>query len=89
MKKHKIALVEWEDAQTNHFPYSLSPEEILEDKNIEKCITLTLGFVINNNKERIIISDSMFDGRCKDTRTIPKGMVKNIIFLKDARRDEG
>ena len=77
----KIIKIEWVDAQTQKNRLSL--EEI---KTLKDAETITVGFLVDETKERIAICSWIHkfddgDLYC-DTHIIPKSIIKKITELK-------
>jgi hypothetical protein len=71
--------IEWLDAQT----WNGTAEEFGEIIKWEPIISHTCGYLIHEDKDRIIVSFLNFgDESTKYFQMIPKGMVKKIIKLK-------
>lgn len=84
MKKFKIVEVEWVDAQS-----SLDAVSLEDLENHPPAITKSCGYLVAENKERIILSFMIFnqteldkDIFLKHYQYIPKGMIKKITELK-------
>ncbi len=74
--------VEWLDAQT----WSGASEEHEEIIKWKPVITHSCGYLIHEDKEKIIVSFMDFgDGYTKHFQAIPKGMIKEIKYLKIKR----
>ena len=71
-KKYPFQLVEvhWKEAQTGH------GWEHEEDLTVEIPIVITVGFLIKENDDGLVIASSVGTDRHSNARiTIPKGMV--------------
>lgn len=84
----RIVKVIWKDARTLSETSSLK-----ELKKIKLPEAQTIGYLIDENNERIVVcgfffpkdesmDDYEYDGY-RDTHFIPKGMIKKIIELKE------
>ena len=83
--KFKLVKVKWLDAQTG-FAQSMEVSEFL--KNFEPFYNYSIGQLLCNDKEKIILGFLIMDSReenplVKHWQLIPKGMVKEIIELKE------
>ena len=80
--KYKIVEVEWYDAQT----YESYAEEIGDLKKWELLLTHTIGYLIFEDKEKVIVGFVVFgvgeEDKVKYIQMIPKGMIKKIRVLK-------
>lgn len=86
----KIVKVEWLDAQTGFS----TPETIEELEQEKPTCTLSVGYLITDDKDKIIlgfmkwgeddeiIKNTMF----KHWQLIPKGMIKKITELKEIKK---
>lgn len=78
-KKRNPVEVEWLDAQTWHG----SAEEFGEITKWKPLISYTCGYLIHEDKEKVIISFLNFgDETTKHFQMIPKKMIKKITKLK-------
>ena len=83
MDKHKIVEVEWFDAQSGFS----SPLTIEELETEEMPHTFSVGYLIKEDKERIILGFMMFgEDMCKHWQLIPRGMIKKINVIKSSNR---
>ena len=74
--------VEWIDAQT----WNGEAEKVEVIKELKPYLSKTCGYLLFEDKERIIISFLNFgEGRSKHFQMIPKGMVKKITKLKEVK----
>ena len=79
--KHKIVKIEWIDAQTQTSRLSLD-----EVKHIKSAVTLTVGYLVNEDKDSVAVCSwiHVFDGGdlyC-DTHIIPKAIIKSMRVVK-------
>ena len=76
----KIIEVEWLDAQSGFS----TPVDIEEAKEVEPILTHSVGYLLHEDKEKIMLGFMMFDNKdCfKHWQLIPKGMVKKIKILR-------
>lgn len=81
--KYPIVEVEWLDAQSG-FSY---PIEIDDVKNIEPFLTHSVGYLLREDKEVIILGFMLCDEKFsfKHWQLIPKGMVKKITILEEKK----
>jgi hypothetical protein len=84
IKNYKIVEVEWFDAQT-HSGYA---EDIGDLKDWNPVNSFSVGYLLHEDKEKIILGFLVFmDGKevnaVKHCQMIPKGMIKNVITIKD------
>lgn len=79
MNKYKIVEVEWVDAQSG---FSL-PQTIEELEEEGLFHTFSTGYLIKEDKEKIILGFMMFgEDMCKHWQVIPRGMIKKIKVVK-------
>ena len=80
MKKYKVVEVEWLDAQSG-FQHPLTAEELKLEIPIH---THSIGYLVKENKESIILGFMMFgeDDLIKHWQLIPKKMIKRIKILR-------
>ncbi len=83
-EKYKIVEVEWLDAQSG-FSSPLTIEELESEKPI---ITSSVGYLIKEDDEKVILGFMMFgdEGMFKHWQLIPKGMIKKIRTLEVQER---
>ncbi|HUS49042.1 MAG TPA: hypothetical protein VMZ91_02700 [Candidatus Paceibacterota bacterium] len=76
IKKYKIVEVEWFDAQSG-FSSPLTIEELEREKPLH---TFSVGYLLKEDKEHIILGFMMFgdEGMFKHWQLIPRGMIKKI-----------
>ncbi len=79
-KKYKIVEVEWLDAQSG-FSSPLTIEELERE---EPLITFSVGYLLKEDEEKVILGFMMFgdEGMFKHWQLIPRGMIKNIQTLE-------
>ena len=75
MAERKIAIVHWKDSATYRewYNYEDIESEILDDKNIK-----SIGYVIENNDDWIVLAQNVDDTSCSGITKIPKDSVFNI-----------
>ena len=80
IKEFDFVEVEWLDAHTG-FSEPLTIEELEKEQDI---LSYSAGYLISQNKERIILGFLLFDNinLVKHWQVIPKGMVKKIKKIK-------
>jgi len=84
MKKYKIVEVEWIDAQTG-FGIPETVEECIER---EPAITYSVGYLLHEDKENIILGFMLIsDDMVKHSQLIPKGMIKKIKEIHKKGRE--
>lgn len=76
MKNYKIVEVEWIDAQSG-FSIPLTIDELEIEEPVH---TFSTGYLIKEDKEKVILGFMMFgdDGMFKHWQLIPKGMIKKM-----------
>jgi len=81
--KYKIVEIEWIDAHS-----SLDPITISELKKEKPYLTQSVGYLMLEDKEKIVLSFMNFgfnyegEPLMKHYQVIPKGMVKNIKVIR-------
>lgn len=82
MTVRKIVEVEWFDAQT-----SFEPLYVDEIKKLKPHKSKSVGYLIHENKEQIIISFCDFgDNLLKYHQIIPKSIIKNITTIREGKK---
>jgi len=76
----KIVEVIWFDAQTG---FSV-PQDLEEIARVKPLLTQSCGYLVDENKERIVLGFMMFDGEdmVKHWQLIPRGMIKKIKVVR-------
>lgn len=76
--KFKQVEVEWLDAQAG-FGQAMLIEELIKE---EPQITFSTGYLLHEDKEKIILGFMLFgEDMVKHSQLIPKGMIKKINVL--------
>ena len=80
----KLVRVDWVDAQSG-FGSPMDIEELLEVPLVE---TTSVGCLVHDDKEKIVIGFMMFgkEGYFKHWQMIPRKMIKKIIYLKEDKQ---
>ena len=78
MNKFKIVKVVWFDAQT--CTDSLTLEEV--EKMFEPIKSISVGYLIVNKPEYIVLCFTSFGDLLKHFQLIPKGMIKKMEVVK-------
>jgi len=84
MNKYKIVEVKWIDAQS-----SLDSITLSELSKSKLAITNSCGYLIHEDKEKIILGFMLFgvnwegEDLIKHYQIIPKGMIKSIKQIKE------
>lgn len=82
MTVRKIVEVEWFDAQS-----SMEAWTIEDLKEIEPLHTFSVGYLIHDLKDRVILGFMDFgSGLIKHHQCIPKGMIKNMKVIRDGQK---
>lgn len=82
MNVRKIVEVEWFDAQS-----SMEAWTVEELKSAVPLHTFSVGYLIHDFKDRVILGFMDFgDGLIKHHQCIPKGMIQNIIIIRDSKK---
>ena len=89
MSKHKIVEVEWLDAQT----HSSHIQEIGELEDWKPFITKSAGYLLYEDKEKIILGFMLFEderdiNKVKHLQMIPRGMIKKIKVVKGREKSK-
>lgn len=79
--KKKIVCVEWEDAANNNGYYNKDHPEYTSTAQAK-----TVGYLIENKKKVLKLAVETFsDGDMRHIHSIPKGMVRKITYLEEAK----
>ncbi len=78
MKKNRIVEIEWFDAQSG-FSCPLTLEELEKEEPLH---TFSVGYLLKEDKEKVILGFMMFGDMFKHWQLIPKGMIRKIKYLK-------
>lgn len=82
MDKYQRVEVEWIDAQSG-FGQAQLIEELI---NTELVSTYSTGYLLHEDKEKIILGFMLFgEDMVKHDQIIPKGMIKKITKLKEIK----
>lgn len=82
MEKYPIVEVEWFDAQSG---FGLA-QPIEELKETELVTTYSTGYLLHEDKEKIILGFMLFgEDMVKHDQMIPRGMIKKITKLKESK----
>jgi len=75
MKSPKLVLIEWIDA------YHLDAWQFgaVPICDFEPC--WTIGFLMDETKQGVLVAQTWFDGDCANLIGIPKGMIKKMSVL--------
>jgi len=84
-QKYPLVEVWWDDAKEMPSGWIEAKEEI----EIIPCIVLSIGFLVKETDEYIIIAIDTHDGGHNGRSQIPKGMVKKIKTLRKEDKDNG
>ena len=84
IRRGDLLIVDWEDARTIH-----ETEILVELQKVTLLPARTVGFLIDHNKDRIIISSFFFlpelpleQRSYRTNHVIPKSQIKKIIQVK-------
>jgi hypothetical protein len=79
MKSPKLVLIEWIDAyHQDSWQFGETPTA-----NFEPC--WTVGFLMDQTKQGIVVAQTWFEEDCANLIAIPKGMIKKITTLGDIK----
>lgn len=78
--KYPICEIEWLDAQSGFG----TPWTLEELESVEPAHTFSVGYLLKEDKEKIILGFMMFgdEGMFKHWQLIPRGMIKKITKLR-------
>ena len=80
----KVEVV-WFDANSGLGQWNVSE---LKSKDFNPYLTTTCGYLIHKDEEKLVIGFTIFGNDnlddIKHFQMIPKGMVKNILYLKES-----
>ena len=79
MKSPKLVLIEWIDA------YHLDAWQFGRIPVAEFDPCWTVGFLMDETKQGVIVAQTWFDGDCANLIGIPKGMIKKLTVLGDLK----
>ena len=79
-EKYRIVEVEWLDAQSG-FSSPLTIEELEREEPVH---TLSVGYLLKEDDEKVILGFMMFgdEGVFKHWQLIPKGMIKKMRTME-------
>jgi len=81
-EKREIVEIEWFDAQSSMDSWTI--EELKETKPSH---TFSVGYLIHNLKDRVILGFMDFgEGLIKHHQCIPKGMIKKINVIRKHKK---
>lgn len=83
MTAGQIALVEWEDAAALDEHLTWVP---VEDAQWKSTIVRSVGFVLYDGPEGIVLTDSVMQGCTGQRHQIPRGMVRRVQILAASQR---
>ena len=79
MNSPKLVLIEWIDAyHQDGWQFGSIPIA-----NFDPCFTV--GFLMDNTKEGVVIAQTWFDGDCANLIGIPKKMINKMTVLGDLK----
>lgn len=79
--KKKIVCVEWEDAANNNGYYDKEHPEYTTTAPAK-----TVGYLVENNRKVLKLAVETFeDGALRHIHSIPKGTVRKITYLSEAK----
>ena len=79
MNSPKLVLIEWIDAyHQDGWQFGTIPVA-----NFDPCFTV--GFLMDNTKEGVVIAQTWFDGDCANLIGIPKKMITKMTVLGDLK----
>jgi len=79
MKSPKLVLIEWIDAyHLDAWQFGAAPKA-----DFDPC--WTVGFLMDETKQGVIVAQTWFDQDCANLIAIPKGMIKTIKVLGDIK----
>ena len=89
IKKYNIVEIEWFDAQS----YSGYAEDIGKLKEWGLCLSKSVGYLLFEDKEKVILGFSIFQGEpevnsVKHLQMIPRKMIKKINKLREIKDDK-
>ena len=79
MKSPKLVLIEWVDAyHVDAWQFGANPKA-----DFDPC--WSLGFLMDENKQGVVLAQTWFDGDCANLIGIPRGMIKKLNVLGDLK----
>lgn len=81
----KLVLVKWYDA-VSHEKSGWKPQE--EVANTKPPLIRTVGWILKQDKKKIVLVSTIGDDDCDGDTTLPIGMIKEIIPLTERPKNE-
>lgn len=81
-ENEKLVKIEWIDAVTKY----KTPLENFENFGLIQSISI--GYLLKNNKNFVLVSNNLDDAGCGDITIIPKCLIKKIWFLEEKKSDK-
>ena len=79
MKSPKLVLIEWIDAyHLDGWQFGAIPVG-----NFDPCFTV--GFLMDDKKDGVLIAQTWFDGDCANLIGIPRKMIKKMTVIGDLK----
>jgi hypothetical protein len=75
----EIVEVLWGDAHQK--PGWMHPDD--QEEAMHPLMTKSVGYLFQENDEVMVLCDTQNKGQIAGTHTIPKGMIKAVVCLKD------
>jgi len=73
----KIAIIEWNDS---FFTHGWKPKDEFKSMGAAPCVSL--GVIVNSNKDSVTLVLSLGRDDYADSMTIPRGCIKRIRYLR-------
>jgi hypothetical protein len=82
--KYDLIACLWDDAHSD------SAWKELSEVKLEECIVVTVGFLINEDADRILIADSYVAEKdhilcISGTTQVPRGMIKSLEVIRKGK----
>jgi hypothetical protein len=81
----QLLLIDWEDASTITHGDWLSREEVMEDAHADKFLNRTVGWLLHEDKQAIILAAQVADGEKPQfdlVMRIPKSLIRKRRVLQ-------
>lgn len=76
--KYPIVEVGWFDAQSSNESWTIK-----EIKELVPLLSFSVGYLLHQDKEKLIVGSLLFENEnIKHFQVIPKGMIKNVKYLR-------
>ena len=81
--KYPLVVIQWEDAHSD------SSWEILADLVMEPTEVISAGFLVEENKQAVILTLGYSEEAIIDRLRIPKSMIRDFTVIRQASPSDG